>query len=157
MPAEIALLPVVESGFDPFAYSHGRASGMWQFIPSTGRIYDLRQDWWYDGRRDVVASTNAALDFLESLAKRFDGDWLLALAAYNSGGGTVNKAMRANRNKGLPTDFWSLDLPPETEAYVPKLLAIAKHSKTTHAKNATYQSEISHIRPSPRTIYCKKT
>ena len=140
MPAEIALLPVVESGFDPFAYSHGRASGMWQFIPSTGRIYDLRQDWWYDGRRDVVASTNAALDFLESLAKRFDGDWLLALAAYNSGGGTVNKAMRANRNKGLPTDFWSLDLPPETEAYVPKLLAIAKIIWDPRAANLTLPS-----------------
>ncbi len=126
MPAEIALLPIVESGYDPFAYSHGRASGMWQFIPSTGTLYGLRQDWWYDGRRDVVASTNAALDYLESLAKRFDGDYLLALAAYNSGGGTVNKAMRKNREKGLPTDFWSLNLPPETEAYVPKLLALAK-------------------------------
>jgi len=126
MPAEIALLPIVESAFDPFAYSHGRASGMWQFIPSTGRIYGLNQDWWYDGRRDVTASTDAALDFLESLAKRFDGDWLLALAAYNSGGGTVSKAIRKNKAKGLPTDFWSLSLPKETSAYVPKLLALAK-------------------------------
>jgi len=126
MPAEMALLPIVESAFDPFAYSHGRASGMWQFIPSTGRIYGLNQDWWYDGRRDVTASTDAALDFLESLAKRFDGDWLLALAAYNSGGGTVSKAMRKNREKGLPTDYWSLNLPKETSAYVPKLLALSK-------------------------------
>jgi membrane-bound lytic murein transglycosylase D len=125
MPAEIVLLPIVESAFEPFAYSHGRAAGIWQFIPGTGRMYGLKQDWWYDGRRDIVASTNAALAYLESLHKRLDGDWLLALAAYNSGAGNVWRAIRKNRKKGLPTDFWHLDLPDETRAYVPKLLAIS--------------------------------
>lgn len=125
MPGEIALLPVVESAFQPFAYSHGRAAGIWQFIPGTGRRYGLKQNWWYDGRRDVLAATNAALDYLEDLHQRFDGDWLLALAAYNSGEGTVARAVRRNRKKGLPTTFWYLDLPRETESYVPKLLAVS--------------------------------
>ncbi len=124
IPMELALLPIVESAFQPFAYSHGRASGIWQFIPGTGRMYGLKQNWWYDGRRDITASTHAAFDYLESLNKRFKGDWLLALAAYNSGGGTVSKAIRKNRRLGKPTDFWSLKLPRETRAYVPKLLAI---------------------------------
>ncbi|MEJ2592782.1 MAG: LysM peptidoglycan-binding domain-containing protein [Candidatus Thiodiazotropha sp.] len=126
MPAEIALLPAVESAFQPFAYSPGRAAGMWQFIPSTGRLYGLKQNWWYDGRRDVVASTRAALDYLQRLSRQFDGDWELALAAYNSGAGTVRAAIRRNLKKGKPTDFWSLDLPDETSAYVPRLLAIAE-------------------------------
>jgi len=126
MPAELALLPIVESAYDPFAYSHGRASGMWQFIPGTGKHFGLEQNWWYDGRRDVVKSTEAALKYLNQLHKRFDGDWLLALAAYNSGGGNVNKAVRKNRNRGKPTDFWSLQLPKETEAYVPKMIALAQ-------------------------------
>lgn len=126
MPAELALLPIVESAFDPFAYSHGRASGMWQFIPATGKRFGLKQDWWYDGRRDVVKSTQAAIDYMNYLHKRFDGDWLLALAAYNSGEGNVNKAIRANRKQGKATDFWSLRLPKETEAYVPKLIALAQ-------------------------------
>lgn len=126
VPAELALLPIVESAFDPFAYSHGSASGIWQFIPGTGKMYGLKQDWWYDGRRDVTASTQAAMRFLSSLNRQFDGDWLLALAAYNSGGGTVRKAIRYNKKRGLPTDFWSLKLPKETQAYAPKLLAIAK-------------------------------
>jgi len=125
IPGELALLPVVESAFDPFAYSHGRASGVWQFIPSTGRAYGLHQDWWHDGRRDIRNATNAALDYLEYLAGRFDGDWMLGLASYNSGGGTVRKAIRKNRNRGLETDFWNLDLPRETRAYVPKLIAIS--------------------------------
>ena len=126
MPMELALLPIVESAFDPFAYSHGRASGIWQFIPSTGKAYGLNQDWWYDGRRDIVASTNAALDYLQRLAKRFDDDYLLALAAYNAGGGNVNKSIRRNRKAGKPTDFWSLKLPRETRNYVPKLLALSR-------------------------------
>lgn len=125
MPLEIALLPVVESAFQPFAYSHGRAAGLWQFIPGTGRRFGLRQTWWYDGRRDVAESTRAALDYLQYLHKHFDGDWLHALAAYNSGEGTVGRAIRRNRRKGKPIDFWSLDLPRETEGYVPKLLAIS--------------------------------
>lgn len=126
MPLELALLPIVESAFDPFAYSHGRASGIWQIIPGTGRSLGLKQNWWYDGRRDIVASTRGALDYLEKLHKRFDGDWLLAVAAYNSGGGNVSKAIRKNKKKGLPTDFWNLDLPRETEAYVPRLIALSK-------------------------------
>lgn len=126
MPGEIALLPAVESAFRPFAYSPGRAAGMWQFIPSTGRYFGLKQNWWYDGRRDVVTSTRAALDFLQALNKQFDGDWELALAAYNSGAGTVRNAIRRNRKRGKPTDFWSLKLPDETSAYVPRLLALSE-------------------------------
>jgi membrane-bound lytic murein transglycosylase D len=124
MPSEIVLLPIVESAYDPFAYSHGRAAGLWQFIPATGKRYGLKQDWWYDGRRDVVDSTTAALDYLEYLQRRFNGDWLLALAAYNSGEGTVLKAQRRNRKNGRPTGFWQLDLPRETRDYVPKLIAL---------------------------------
>ncbi|MFV2060988.1 MAG: LysM peptidoglycan-binding domain-containing protein [Gammaproteobacteria bacterium] len=126
IPGELALLPIVESAFKPFAYSHGRASGIWQFIPSTGRLYGLKQNWWYDGRRDIYASTNASLRLLKNLATHFNGDWLLALAAYNSGQGTVQRAIRKNKKLGRPTDFFSLKLPPETKAYVPKLLALKK-------------------------------
>ncbi len=126
MPLELALLPIVESAFDPFAYSHGRASGMWQFIPGTGLHYGLKQNWWYDGRRDVLASTEAAVNFLSDLHRQMDGDWLLALAAYNSGGGNVRKAIRKNKEKGKPTDFWSLNLPRETREYVPQLIALSK-------------------------------
>ncbi|MEX1220865.1 MAG: LysM peptidoglycan-binding domain-containing protein [Idiomarina sp.] len=132
LPLELALLPIVESAFDPFAYSHGRASGIWQFIPGTAIHYGLNINWWYDGRRDVYAATHAALDYLERLHKFFDGNWLHALAAYNSGEGRVANAVRKNKRQGKPTDFWSLDLPRETRAYVPKLLALAdilKHSE----------------------------
>jgi len=125
LPSELVLLPIVESAFQPFAYSHGRAAGIWQFIPGTGRVYGLKQDWWYDGRRDIEAATKAALTYLEDLNKQFDGDWLLALAAYNSGQGTVKKAIRKNLKRGRTADFWSLKLPRETRAYVPKLLAIS--------------------------------
>lgn len=138
MPGELALLPIVESAFDPFAFSHGRASGMWQFIPGTGKRYGLKQDWWYDGRRDVVASTTAALDYLQALNKRFDGNWLYALAAYNAGGGNVRKAIRKNRKLGRPIDFWSLSLPKETKAYVPKLIALAQLLKHTEQHNLTF-------------------
>jgi membrane-bound lytic murein transglycosylase D len=126
MPTELVLLPVVESAFQPFAYSHGRAAGLWQFIPSTGRMYGLHQNWWYDGRRDVIASTRAALDYLQSLAKEFDGDWNLALASYNAGAGNVRRAIRVNKKKKLPTDYWSLKLPKETMTYVPRLLAVSQ-------------------------------
>lgn len=126
MPLELALLPIVESAFDPFAYSHGRASGLWQFIPGTGKQYGLKQNWWYDGRRDAIAATDAALDYLEDLHQRLDEDWLLALAAYNSGEGNVRKAIRRNTKQGKATDFWSLKLPKETQAYVPQLLAVSK-------------------------------
>ena len=137
MPMEIALLPVVESAFQPFAYSPGRAAGIWQFIPATGKRYGLKQNWWYDGRRDVPAATTAALDYLERLAKRFDGDWLLALASYNSGEGRVARAVKKNKKKGRPTDFWSLDLPDETQGYVPKLLAISAIIKNTEKYGIT--------------------
>jgi membrane-bound lytic murein transglycosylase D len=126
MPADLALLPIVESAFDPFAYSRGRASGLWQIIPGTGEWLGLKQNWWYDGRRDVVDSTSAALDYLQILHDQFDGDWLLAVAGYNSGAGNVERAIRRAKAKGLPTDFWGIRafLPPETAKYVPKLLAI---------------------------------
>ena len=126
LPTELALLPVVESAFDPFAYSHGRAAGLWQFIPSTGKYFGLTQSWWHDDRRDIIAATDAALTYLDRLPTRFDGDYMLALAAYNSGGGTVSSAMRRNRKRNQPTDYWSLDLPRETRHYVPKLIALAK-------------------------------
>ena len=126
LPTELVLLPIVESAYQTFAYSHGRASGIWQFIPSTGKIYGLKQNWWYDGRRDVYASTQAALKYLESLNREFKGNWLHALAAYNSGSGTVRRAIRNNKRRGKPTDFWNLKLPDETRAYVPKLLALKR-------------------------------
>ena len=125
VPVELALLPIVESAFDPFAYSHGRASGMWQFVPGTGTRFGMKQNWWYDGRRDVVASTQGAIKYMKYLHKFFDGDWLLALAAYNSGEGRVQRAVRKNKKQGKNTDFWALDLPRETRAYVPKLLSLA--------------------------------
>ncbi len=124
LPMELALVPIVESAYDPFAYSHGRAAGMWQFIPSTGRHFGLKQNWWYDGRRDFIAATDAALTYLESLADRFGGDYELALAAYNAGGGTVSRAMRQARQRGNDTDYWNLRLPRETMHYVPKFMAL---------------------------------
>jgi membrane-bound lytic murein transglycosylase D len=125
MPLELVLLPIVESAFDPFAYSHGRAAGMWQFIPSTGERFGMKQTWWYDGRRDVMGSTQGAIDYLNYLVKMYDGNWLHALAAYNSGEGRVKRSIKKNKKAGKPTDFWNLDLPRETRAYVPKLLALA--------------------------------
>lgn len=126
MPLELALLPIVESAFDPYAYSHAHAAGPWQFIPSTGKIYGLKQTWWYDGRRDIESSTRAALDYLERLAARFDGDYYKALASYNAGAGTVGRAVTRNVRAGKKTDYWSLKVPQETSAYVPKLIALAQ-------------------------------
>jgi membrane-bound lytic murein transglycosylase D len=128
MPAELALLPVVESAFDPFAYSHGRAAGLWQIIPGTGKRLGLAQNWWFDGRRDVLESTRAALDYLEQLHRMFDGDWLLAVAGYNSGEGNVARALKRAAAAGKPQDFWGIKsyLPAETRTYVPRLLAIAE-------------------------------
>jgi len=126
MPLELALLPVVESAFEPFAYSHARAAGMWQFIPGTGTRFGLKQNWWYDGRRDVVESTRAALDYLQFLHDEFDGDWLLAVAAYNCGEAAVARAIARNRAAGKKTDFFSLKLPKETKGYVPSLLAMRR-------------------------------
>lgn len=124
MPGELALLPIVESAYDPFAYSSGRALGTWQFVSATGRQYGLDQNWWYDGRRDVWASTHAALDYLEYLHRFFDGDWLLALASYNSGEGRVSRSVKRNVRNGKPGDFWNIKLPRETRGYVPKLLGL---------------------------------
>jgi len=126
LPLELALLPFIESAYNPFAYSHSHASGLWQFIPGTGQEMGLRQDWWYEGRRDIVDSTDAAIRYLKILNSMFDGDWLLTLAAYNSGPGTVSRAREANRQKGMATDYWSLDLRDETRNYVPRLVALAK-------------------------------
>jgi membrane-bound lytic murein transglycosylase D len=123
MPMEIALLPMIESAFNPTALSPSAASGIWQFMPSTGRLYGLKQDAWYDGRRDFPAATHAALDYLGKLYLDF-GDWQLALAAYNCGEGCVARAIQKNVRQGLPTDYASLSLPNETRHYVPKLLAI---------------------------------
>jgi len=126
MPLELALLPVVESAFEPYAYSRARASGLWQFIPGTGSRFGLKQNWWYDGRRDVVESTRAAMDYLQYMHDEFDGDWLLAIAGYNCGENAVARAVAANKAAGLPTDFYSLKLPKETRAYVPKLIAMKR-------------------------------
>ena len=125
LPMELALLPVVESAFQVLAYSSAGAAGLWQFMPATGRRYGLEQNRWYDGRRDVVASTRAALDYLAKLLQDFDGDRLLAVAAYNWGEGNVGRAISRNRSRGRPVDVWSLKLPRETRSHVSRLLAIA--------------------------------
>ena len=126
LPLELALLPFVESAYNPFAYSPSGAAGLWQFMRPTGDHLGLKRDPWYDGRRDVISSTDAAVRYFKYLNKRFEGDWLLTLAAYNAGEGTVMKAIRANRRQGKASDFWSLRLPGETRAYVPKLIALAQ-------------------------------
>lgn len=123
MPTEIALLPIIESAYNPQAYSRSHASGIWQFIPSTGKHYGLKQNWWQDDRRDIVAATSAALDYLQMLHTMF-GDWELALASYNWGEGAVGRSLLKNQKKGLPTDFRSLKKPQETENYIPKLIAM---------------------------------
>lgn len=125
MPAEIALLPIIESAFNPGANSVARASGIWQFIPSTGKHFGMEQNWWYDGRRDIIGATNGALDYLQKLHNQF-GDWHLALAAYNWGENAVARAQASNRKRGRPTGYAHLKMPRETRNYVPKLLAI-KH------------------------------
>jgi membrane-bound lytic murein transglycosylase D len=147
LPGELALLPVVESAFIPEAYSHSDASGLWQFIPATGRLFGLKQNAWYDGRRDVYASTRAAASFLQDLGETFDGDWCLALASYNYGKGNIGKAIERNEYNGRSTDYWSLDLPQETEDYVPRLLAIAK----LFANADKYNVRLQNI---PNKAYC---
>lgn len=144
MPTEIALLPMIESAFNPGAYSVSRASGIWQFIPSTGRNFGMAQNWWYDGRRDIVSATTGALDYLQKLHDMF-GDWELALAAYNCGEGAVQRAQARNRARGLPVNFTSLKLPEETRNYVPKLLAI----KNIVANPAAYGLALQPIRNEP--------
>jgi len=145
IPLEIALLPVIESAFEPFAYSSASASGLWQFIPDTGSRFGLPQTWWYDGRRDVVEATRAALDYLQFLHTEFKGDWLLAVAGYNCGERCVARAIERNRREGKPTNFWNLKLPDETRAYVPKLLAMRR----LVANPSRYGLEFSPIRNEP--------
>ncbi len=139
LPLELALLPVVESSFDPFAFSHAGASGLWQLMPGTAGDFGLLQNWWYDGRRDVVAATHAALDYIETLYSQLD-DWKLALAAYNSGLGRVQRAVKKNARNKKSTSFWHLDLPNETTAYVPKLLALSAVIKTPKKYGITLPS-----------------
>jgi membrane-bound lytic murein transglycosylase D len=140
MPTELALLPMVESAFNPMAYSSAKASGLWQFIPSTGKSYNLQQNWWYDARRDIIASTNAALDYLQFLYD-MHGDWHLALASYNWGENAVARAIEKNRKAGLPTDYLSLTMPQETRYYVPKLQAL----KNIIARPQAFNINLDHI------------
>ncbi len=126
MPLELALLPVVESAFEPYARSWATANGLWQFMPGTGERFGLKQDWWYDGRRDVLESTRAALDYLQYMHDEFFDDWLLAIAAYNCGEFRVQREVNKNRALGKGVDFFSLSLPSETRAYVPKLMAMRR-------------------------------
>ena len=137
MPMELALLPMIESAYNPMANSSAAAAGLWQFIPSTGRDFNLHQSATYDARRDVVASSKAAMDYLTRLHDEFDNDWLLALAAYNCGEGTVGRAVETNRRRGLPTDYWSLSLPKETQDYVPRLLALSLLVRNPEAYGVT--------------------
>ena len=123
LPMEFALLPMIESSYNPNAYSKQHAVGLWQFVGATGSSFGLQQDWWFDGRRDPLASTHAALDYMEQLYKRFDEDWLLAIAAYNTGDGNLRRAIRKSDDEEI--NFWTLNLPGETEAHVPKLLALS--------------------------------
>lgn len=125
MPIELAFTPMVESNFDPLAHSVVQAAGLWQFMPRTARGFGIKIDQWYDGRRDVVASTQAALDYYEYLNDMFDGDWLLTVAAYNFGQGNVLKAIKRNRRQGKATDYWSLNLPRETMRHIPKWIALS--------------------------------
>ncbi len=126
LPGELALLPMLESNFRPQAVSNRGAVGLWQFMPSTGRQFGLKQSAGYDGRKDVKASTKAALNYLEYLHKKFNRDWVLALAAYNAGEGAVERAIKRNQKAGKPTSFWFLKLPKQTREYVPKFLAITQ-------------------------------
>lgn len=149
LPAELALLPVIESAYDPMATSRSQAAGLWQFIPDTGRLYGLDQTWYFDGRRDPSASTRAAYDYLAKLNSIFNS-WELALAAYNAGPGTVSRAIKRNIALGLPTDYWSLKLPAETMAYVPRFLAVAALFKSPENFNVRMASIPN--RPYYRTI-----
>ena len=133
LPVELALLPFVESEFDPYAKSFAGATGIWQFMPATGREYGLKSNWWYDGKKDVLASTEAALKYLTYLNERFEGDWLLAMAAYNTGPTRVSRAIRKNKRLDKPIRFWDLNLPEETTDFVPKLLVLCELIKDPKA------------------------
>ena len=124
LPLELALLPIIESGYQPYAYSPSRAAGIWQFIPATAKEYGLSRNWWYDGRRDIIGSTDAALHFLSDMHRHFRGNWFLAIASYNTGAGKVGRAIKKSNTYIGTANFWDLDLPRETELYVPKLIAL---------------------------------
>ncbi len=145
LPLELALLPIVESAYNPFAASPSKALGIWQFVPQTGRNFGLKQNQWYDGRRDLMASTDAAVRYFKRLSKMFDGDWLLAVAAYNAGEGTVRRAIERNLKQGKGTDFWSLPLSQQTQSYVPQLLALSK----VIADPKKYDLELNQINNNP--------
>jgi len=147
LPTELALLPMVESAFNPMAYSRAHASGLWQFIPGTGKRFELQQNWWYDGRRDIVDSTDAALDYLTKLYK-IHGDWQLALASYNWGENAVSRAVAKNRKARKPTDYSHLKMPKETRQYVPKLQAL----KNIISDPAKYGIELTPIPNEPYFI-----
>ena len=140
LPVELALLPFVESEFDPYAKSVDGATGIWQFMPATGKEWGLKSNWWYDGKKDVLASTEAALQFLTYLHEKFEGDWLLAMAAYNTGPTRVNRAIRKNKREDKPIRFWDLNLPKETTAYVPKLLVLCELIKDPKSFNVNLPS-----------------
>lgn len=150
LPAELVLLPMIESGYNPFAYSTAGAAGLWQMMPGTASGFGVKQDWWYDGRRDVVASTRAALDYVSYLWSFFDGNWTLAIAAYDTGEGNVLSAIRKNVRDGRSTDFWSLPVAQETQIYLPRLLALAtiiSHPEMypvpfPYVRNAPYLAQI---------------
>lgn len=137
LPMELALLPAIESSYKPRAVSSSSAVGLWQFVPSTGKAYGLNQDWWYDGRRDALASTKAALDYLTILNKRFKGDWFITLAAYNAGQGTVSRAIKANAKKGKSTRYQDLKLRTETQRYIPKIIALKNIINNPHKYGVT--------------------
>lgn len=125
LPGELALLPMIESNYNPFAYSKAGAAGLWQLMPGTGSGLGVKQNWWYDGRRGIISSTHAAIEYLKYLAHLFKRNWILAIAAYDSGEGTVLRAIKRNQKRRESTNFWSLKLPHETQAYLPRLLALA--------------------------------
>ena len=137
MPVELALLPFVESQFDPYAQSPAGASGIWQFILSTAREQGLKRNWWYDGRRDIIASTNSALNYLDSMYRKTN-DWMLAIASFNVGPARIQREVKKNKNQGKQTDFWSLKLPKETSKYLPRLLALLEVIKYPEKYNVDF-------------------
>lgn len=145
LPTELVLLPIIESGYNPFAYSTMGAAGIWQMMPGTASGFGIKRDGWYDGRRDIVASTKAALDYLTYLGGFFEGNWLLAIAAYDTGEGNILSAIKRNIREGRNTDFWSLSLSQETRVYVPRLLALA----TIISNPEKYPIQIPQVRNAP--------
>ncbi len=151
LPLELALLPIVESGYQPYAYSPSRAAGIWQFIPATAREYRLSRNWWYDGRRDIIASTDAAIHFLSDMHRHFRGDWFLAIASYNTGAGKVGRAIKKSNVYIGNANFWDLDLPRETELYVPKLIAL----RDIMLDPSAYGIRLPNLKNKPRTSFAR--